>query len=85
MISKKEYLIAKSTVERYEKQQEMSKISIEESKIKFPIDCFVVSKLNSGVKGFVYDYTDFAGTTQLLCKTSQGGKTRILVTNARRL
>jgi hypothetical protein len=82
MISANEYLKAKRTVELYEKQQLKAKISLEQSKIKFPLGCFVVSKLNSAVRGTVYGYTDWAGTTQLLCKKNNEEKTRILVTNA---
>lgn len=85
MISKKEYLSAKSTVERYEKEQLKNKFSIEKTRLVFPIGTLVKSKLNKNVTGMVYDYTDWAGTTQLLCHTSDGGKTRILVTNAVRV
>jgi hypothetical protein len=82
MISRKEYLSAKLTVERYELQQEKLRLSMDECKVKFPIGCFVISKLNTAVRGTVYDYTDWDGTTQLLCHKEDCGKTRILVTNA---
>lgn len=85
MISKKEYLKAMSIIEQYEKEQLESKFSIEKTKLIFPVGTLVKSKLNNLVRGIVYDYTDWAGTTQLLCHTENGGKTRILVTNAVRI
>ena len=60
-------------------------ISIKESKIKYPIGCFVVSKLNSEVRGFVCDYSDIDEATQLICEKNNGGRVRIFVTNAVRI
>ena len=81
--SKKQYESAKRIVEAYEnKLFKQMTMPMEEVKQRFPIGQFVVSKLNSAVRGVVYDYTYWANVPQLLCRNNEGKKVRILIHNA---
>ena len=81
--SKKQYESAKRIVEAYEnKLLEQMTMPMEEVKQRFPIGQFVVSKLNSAVRGVIYDYTYWVNVPQLLCRNNEGKKVRILIHNA---
>jgi len=81
MISKKDYEKAVKTVEQFEKEQEENKLLLDLAKIEFPIDCYVVSKLNTAVRGIVKDYGIWSGAVQLKCERS-GKIIRMMARNA---
>jgi hypothetical protein len=82
MISRKNYIEAKKIVDQYEKEFERYEQLFKDVKTIFPINCFVVSKLNTAVRGSVVDYTTWSGIPQLLCVDRHGKKQRMLITNA---
>lgn len=81
MITKHEYLKAKAIVRQYEKEQNDTKFLIEMAMIQFPINTYVVSKLNTAVRGSITGYRMWRGIVQLVVKNGQE-KTTILIHNA---
>jgi|GEM_PF-4407862 len=81
MISKKEYEKAAKIVEQYKKEQEDNNLLLDLAKIQFPKGTFVVSKLNTAVRGVVKDYGIWSGKVQLKCEHS-GKPVKMLAQNA---
>ncbi len=82
MISKKEYLKAKQIIEKYEQQIKVAKYGIKKAKDDFPLNSFVVSKLNTAVRGNVIDYKLYNGTVKLILDKKDGKNTSVLIHNA---
>ena len=80
MISKKQYIKAKKIVELYE--QQIENIDIIKARQKFPLNCFLKSKLNNKVRGQVIGYRIYNGTIQLLLKRDKAKNTTVLIHNA---
>jgi len=85
MISKKQYLEAKQIVEEYEKQTKVAENKIRQAKKDFPLNCFVVSKLNTAVRGNVIDYRRYSGTVKLILERKNNKNTSVLIHNAVRI
>jgi len=81
MISKKEYEKAAQIVEQYKKEQEENNLLIDLAKMEFPVGTFVVSKLNTAVRGIIKDYAIWSGKVQLKCEHS-GRSVKMLAQNA---
>ena len=81
MISKKEYEEAVKKVAQFEKEQEENKLLLDLAQTEFPRGTFVVSKLNTAVRGVVKDYGIWSGAVQLKCERN-GKSIRMMARNA---
>ena len=81
MIPKKRYEEAVKIVQQYEKEQEENKLLLDLAAIKYPIGTFVVSRLNTAVRGNVKAYGMWSDKVQLICEHS-GQKVKMLEQNA---
>ena len=81
MITKKKYKEAVEIVQQYEKEQEENKLLIDRAKVQFPKGMFVVSRLNTLVRGVVKDYSMWSDKVQLKCEDN-GELVKILAQNA---
>ena len=81
MISKKRYEEAVKIVQQYEKEQEENKLLLDLAEVQFPLGTFVVSKLNTAVRGVVKGYGMWSDKVQLKCEHS-GELVKMLVQNA---
>ena len=81
MISKKRYEEAVEIVQQYEKEQEENKLLLDLAEVQFPKGTFVVSKLNTAVRGVVKGYGMWSDKVQLRCEHS-GELVKMLAQNA---
>ena len=82
MIKKKEYEKALLIVNQYESERKDNVLLIDMARIEYPIGTFVVSKLNTAIRGVVVDYQMWSGIVQLVCMRNEN-KTTMLIHNAK--
>lgn len=81
MVSKKEYEQALKVVVQYEKEQIENIAKLDKAKEEFPLGSFVVSKLNTAVRGIVVEYVMWSEYPQLILD-NKGHKNKCLAKNA---